>query len=224
MSPASKVDSLLAESQRKCPTPCEPMDCGLPGSSIQWDFPGKSIGVGCHFLLQGIFLTQGLNPDHRHCRQMILPSEPQGKPFWRVSSSVTFSSVTQLCLTLCDPMDYSTTGFPVLHHLPELTQTHIRWVSDAIPPSCPLSSPVVPFTSCLQSFPASGSFLMSQLFASVAKGLELQHQSFRWIFRVEYTKEGSLTKYFCLFFMTSFSYHLSASKNLLFLQLLRAPY
>ena len=60
-------------------------------------------------------------------------------------------------------MDCSTPGFPVLHHLPELTQTHVHRVSDAIQPSHPLSSP---FSSCLQSLPASGSFLMSHLFAS----------------------------------------------------------
>ena len=40
---------------------CVPMNCSLPGSSCPWDFSGKNTGVGCHFLLQGIFLTQGLN-------------------------------------------------------------------------------------------------------------------------------------------------------------------
>ena len=50
-------------------------------------------------------------------------------------------SVPQLCPTLCDPMDCSTPGFPVLHQLPELTQTHVHWVDDAIQPSHPLSSP-----------------------------------------------------------------------------------
>ena len=45
---------------------------------------------------------------------------------------------------LCDPMDCSPPGFPVLHHLPELSQTHIHWVGDAIQPSCPLSSPSPP--------------------------------------------------------------------------------
>jgi len=50
-------------------------------------------------------------------------------------------SVTQLCPTLCDPMDCSTLGFPVLHHLPEFAQTHVHWVVDAIQPSRPLSSP-----------------------------------------------------------------------------------
>ena len=48
------------------------------------------------------------------------------------------------CLTLCDPMDCSTPVFPVLHHLPELAQTHVHWVSDAIQPSHPLPSPSPP--------------------------------------------------------------------------------
>ena len=71
-----------------------------------------------------------------------------------------FSSVAQLCLTLCDLMDCSTPGFPVHHQLLELT--HVHWVSDAIQPSYTL----VPFSSCLQSFSASGSFQMSQFFTS----------------------------------------------------------
>ena len=58
--------------------------------------------------------------------------------------SSQFSSVTQLCLTLCDPMDYNTPGFPVHHQLTELTQTHVHWVSDAIQLSHPLSSPSPP--------------------------------------------------------------------------------
>ena len=52
-----------------------------------------------------------------------------------------FSSVTQSCPTLCDPMNCSTAGLPVHHHLPEFTQTHIHRVSDAIQPSHPLLSP-----------------------------------------------------------------------------------
>ena len=76
--------------------------------------------------------------------------------------AVQFSSGAQSCLTLWDPMDYSTPGLAVHHQLPELTQTHVHSVSDAIKPS----HPVLPFSSHPQSFPASGSFLMSQLFAS----------------------------------------------------------
>ena len=52
-----------------------------------------------------------------------------------------FSSVSQLCLTLCDPMDCSAPGFPVHHQFPELSQTHVNWISDAIQPCHPLSSP-----------------------------------------------------------------------------------
>ena len=52
-----------------------------------------------------------------------------------------FSSVAQSCLTLCDPVDFSTPGLPVHHQLPELTQIHVYWVGDAIQPSHPLSSP-----------------------------------------------------------------------------------
>ena len=59
-------------------------------------------------------------------------------------SSVQFSSVTQSCLTLCDPMECSTQGFPVHHQLPELAQTHVHQVTDVILPSYPLSSPSPP--------------------------------------------------------------------------------
>ena len=61
-----------------------------------------------------------------------------------MSSSVQFSSVTQSCPTLFDSMNCSTLGLPVHHQLPELTQTHVHWVSDAIQPSHPLSSPSPP--------------------------------------------------------------------------------
>ena len=60
------------------------------------------------------------------------------------SSQIQFSSVTQSCLTLCDPMDCSTPGFPVHHQLLELAQTHVHRVGDAIQPSHPLSSPCPP--------------------------------------------------------------------------------
>ena len=59
-------------------------------------------------------------------------------------SVVQFSSVTQLCPTLCNPMNRNTPGLPVHHHLPEFTQTHVHRVRDAIQPSHPLSSPSPP--------------------------------------------------------------------------------
>ena len=76
---------------------------------------------------------------------------------------VQFSSVTQLCPTLFDPTDCSLPGFPVHHQLPESAQNSCpssQWCHPTI------SSSVVPFSSCLQSFPASGSFPMNQFFAS----------------------------------------------------------
>ena len=62
-------------------------------------------------------------------------------------SSVQFCSVTQLCQTLCDPMNHGTPGLPVHHQLLEFTPTHVRWVGDAIQPSYPLSSAFPPATN-----------------------------------------------------------------------------
>jgi len=75
-----------------------------------------------------------------------------------------FSSVAHSCPTLHNPMDHSTPGLPVHHQLLESTQTHVHWVSRWCHPT--ISSSVIPFSSCPQSFPASRSFQMSQLFAS----------------------------------------------------------
>ena len=104
-------------------------------------------------------------------------------------SSAQFSSVAQSCLTLCDPMDCSTPGFPVHHQIPELIQTHVYWVSNAIQSFHPLSSP------------SSHAFSLSQhhdLFQwvssspQVAKVLEfqLQHQSLQWTPRSDLLQDG----------------------------------
>ena len=89
---------------------------------------------------------------------------------------VQFSSVTQSCLTLCDPMNCSTPGLPVHHQLPEFTQTHVHWVSNAIQPSHPLSSPSPPAPSPSQS---QSLFQWVSSLHEVAKVLEfqLQHHS-----------------------------------------------
>ena len=79
-----------------------------------------------------------------------------------LQGSVQFISVCQSCLTLCYPMVCSTPGLPVHRQLPEFTQTHVHWINDVIQPIHPLVS----FCSCLHSFPASGSFQMSQFFTS----------------------------------------------------------
>ena len=96
---------------------------------------------------------------------------------------IQFSSVTQSCLTLCDPVNCSTPGLPV-HQLPESTQTYVHWVGDAIQPSHPLSSPSPPSLNLSQH---QGLFQWVSSWHQVAKVLEsqLQHQSFQWTPRTD---------------------------------------
>ena len=75
------------------------------------------------------------------------------------ASLVQFSSVAQSCPALCNPMDCSTPGLPVHHQLPELAQIHVHRLSDAIQQPHPF--PLIPFPSCLQSFPASLSLILN---------------------------------------------------------------
>ena len=118
-----------------------------------WDSPGKSTGVGCHFLLQ--------------CMKVKSESE-----------------VAQSCTTLCNPMDCSTPGLPVHHQLPEFTQTHVPWASDAIQSSHPLLFPSPPVLNLSQH---QGLFKWVSSSHQVAKVLEfqLQHQSFQWTPRTD---------------------------------------
>ena len=60
-----------AKSLQSCLTLCDPVDCSPPGSSAHGDSPGQNTGLGCHALPQGIFPTQGSNPDLLHCRQIL---------------------------------------------------------------------------------------------------------------------------------------------------------
>ena len=66
---------------KSCSTLCYLMDCSWPGSSVHWDSPGKNTGVGCHFLLQGIFPTQGSNPHLLYWQADSLPLSHLGSPF-----------------------------------------------------------------------------------------------------------------------------------------------
>ena len=102
---------------------------------------------------------------------------------------VQFSWVAQSCLTLCDPVDCSTQGFAVLHCLPELAQTHVHLVGNAIQPSHPLSSPFPPAFNLSQH---QGLFQWVSSSNQVAKLLELQlqHQSSQWIFRTDILYDG----------------------------------
>ena len=95
-------------------------------------------------------------------------------------------SAAKSCPTLCDPMDCSTQDFPVLHHLPEFAKTHVHWVGDAIQPSHPL---MPPFPSALNLSQHEGLFQRVGSLHQVAKILELQQQSFQWIFRVDFLQD-----------------------------------
>ena len=101
-----------------------------------------------------------------------------------IFSSFQFSSVAQSCPTLCYPMNCSMPGLPVHHQLPESTQTHVRWVSDAIQPSHPLSSPSPPALNLSQH---QGLFQWVSTLHQVAKVLEFQFQpqSFQWTPRTD---------------------------------------
>ena len=142
------------------------MDCGdLRMYHNPWSYTG-SIGelYGCE-----LYLNKAVREE--------------GKLWLRVFlRSVQFSSVAQLCPTLCDPVDCSTPGLPVHHQLLEFTQTHVHWVGDAIQPSHPLSSPSPPAFNLSKH---QGLFKWVSSSHQVAKVLEfqLQHQSFQCIFR-----------------------------------------
>ena len=99
-----------------------------------------------------------------------------------------FSSVTQSCPTLCDPMDCNMPGLPVHCQLPEFTQTHVHWVGNAIQPSHPLSSLSPPTCNLSHN---QGLFKWVSSSHQVAKVLQfqLQHQSFQWIFRTDFLQD-----------------------------------
>ena len=165
---SSAVLCLVTQS---CRTLCSPMDCSPPDCSVHGDSPGKNTGVGCHTLLQGIFPTQRSNPGLPYCRHILYHLSHQGRPPRSVQS---FSHVR-----LFEPVDCSMPGFPVHHQFPELAQTHVHRVGDAIQPSHPLSSPS---TTTFNLSQHQGLFQWISSLHQVAKVLELQlqHQSFQF--------------------------------------------
>ena len=96
-----------------------------------------------------------------------------------------YSSVTQSCPTLCNPMDCSTPGFPVHHQLLELALNHVHKDGDAIQPSHPLSSPSAPAFNLSQHQGLYQWVSSSHQVTKVFLEFQLQHQSFQWIFRTD---------------------------------------
>ena len=128
-------------------------------ASLSMEFSRQEYWSGLPFPSPRDLPNPGIEPESSALTGRFFTTEPLGKP--QKDYSVQFSSVTQSCPTLFDPMNRSTPGLPVNHQLLEFTQTHVHRVSDAIQPSHPS---VMPFSSCPQSLPASESFPMSQLF------------------------------------------------------------
>ena len=138
------------------------------------EFSKQEYWSGLPFPSPGDLPDLGIKPRSPSLKADSLPSETPGKPhiymtMYKIDNQ--FSSVAQSCLTLCDPMNCSTPGLPVHHQLPEFTQTHVHWVSDAIQPSHPLSSPSPPAPNPSQH---QGLFQWINSSHEVAKVLEFQ--------------------------------------------------
>ena len=162
-----------------------------------WDFPGTNTEVGCFGILQGIFPTQGLNLNPQllcllHCRR-ILCCWAIGEALDRSITKFTpkFIRLRQMFVHMlsCDPLFatpwtavcQASLSFTIL----EFAQTHVCWVGDAIQPSHPMlpsSSPALNFSQHKGLFQWVGSL------HQVVKvpELQLQHQSFQWIFRIDF--------------------------------------
>ena len=104
-------------------------------------------------------------------------------------SSVQFSSVTQLCTTLCNLMENSIPVFPVYHQLPEPAQIHVHWVGDAVQTSHPLSSLSPPVFNLPQHQGLLKGVSSSHQVVKVLE-FQLQHQSFQWLVRTDFLKDG----------------------------------
>ena len=131
---------------QSCLTLCNPMICSLPGSSVHGILQATILEWAAMPLSRGSSWPRDqTHPLCQHWQAGSLPLVPPGKSFsWSpyLKYTITLSSVQSLNrVQLCNPMDYSTPGFPVHHQLPEPIQTHVHHVGDAIQPSHPLSSP-----------------------------------------------------------------------------------
>ena len=142
------------------------------GPITSWEIDGKTVETVSGFILGGSKITADGDCSHEIKRWLFFGRKV-------LTNLLQFSSVAQLCLTLCNPMNCCTPGLPVHHQLLEFTQTHVHQVGDAIQPSHPLSSPSPPAPN-----PSQHQSLFQWVNSSheVAKVLEFQpqHQSFQW--------------------------------------------
>ena len=128
---------------QSCLTLCNPMDSSPPGSSVH-GFSRQKYWSWLPFSSSGDLPDSGIEPLSPASANRLFTTVPSGKTTYPVKyESAQFSSVVQSCPALGNPMDCSMPGFPVHHQLPELPETHVHRVGDAIQ-SHPLSSPSPP--------------------------------------------------------------------------------
>ena len=148
-----------AKSLQSCPTLCDPVGSSPPGCPVPGVLQARilewvaiSFSNACKWKVKGKSLSRVwlLATPWTAAYQAPLPKGFSRQEYWSgvplpsLGNNYQFSSVTQSYPTLCDPMNCSTPGLPVHHHLPEFTQIHVHWVGDAIQPSHPLLSPFPP--------------------------------------------------------------------------------
>ena len=136
----AKYPCMCARLLQPCPILGDPTDYSPPGSSVHGILWARILG-GMAYPSPGDLRDPGSNSSLLHFLQWQTGSLSLAPPGKLLYPSTQIISVAQSCLTLCNPMDCSTPSLPVHHQLPEFTQTHVHWVSDAIQPSHPLSSP-----------------------------------------------------------------------------------
>ena len=133
-----------SKSLQSCPTLCDPIDGSPPGSlipgilqarTLEWVAISFSSARKWKVKVKSLSRVRLLATPWTAAYQAPLPMGFSRQKYW---SGV---SVAQLCPILCNPMDSSTPGFPVFHHLQEFAQSHVHWVGEAIQPSRPLLSP-----------------------------------------------------------------------------------
>ena len=153
-----------------------------------WQKDGETMEIVKDFNFVGSKITEDGDCNHDIERRLSLGRKA-------MTHLVQFSSVVQSCLTLVfsfffffptlwDSMDYSMPGFPVHHQLPEFIQTCVHWISDAIQPSHPLSSPSPPTFNLFQHQSLFKWVSSSHQVANVLE-FQLQHQSFEWTIRTD---------------------------------------
>ena len=138
-----------------------------------------------HSVTVGVTISSSRGSNARFLQLLLWQADSLPLGFSTYLCPFQFSSVTQLCLTLCDPINCSTPGLPVHHQLLEFTHIHVHWVGDAIQQSHPLSSPSPPVLNLSQH---QGLYKWVSSSYQVAKvlGFQPQYQSFQWTFRTDF--------------------------------------